>query len=83
MTNTLDCPTVNASVLINAHTNPPRIGSKVLALTHGGVLVTAVWCNNSINQFDAWSYCPKIPQEVKNLQAERFTKTTSIVPAEN
>lgn len=65
-------PTENSPQLTNAHTNPPTAGSNVFALTHGGVLVPLVWSTGAIKYFDAWMAYPKIPQEIKELQASRL-----------
>jgi hypothetical protein len=65
-------PTREVVYLINAHNAPPPYGVKVIALTCGGIITTTVWGKDSIQFFDAWCYCPKVPQDVKDIQAGRF-----------
>lgn len=72
-----DRPTAPEVFLINAHKNPPASGSKVWALGQGGTLVPEVWNRNSIKFFDAWCKYPKIPDDVKEIQAARFTNETT------
>lgn len=65
-------PTMPVVSLINAHTNPPASGQRVLALQRGGVLVMAQWGRDSINYFDAWMHYPDVPDDVKLIQQERL-----------
>lgn len=67
-------PTRAVVYLINAHTEPPAYGAKVLALTCGGIITTTVWGKESILFFDAWCHCPTVPQDVKDIQARRFPR---------
>lgn len=68
----IDRPTVTATAMTNAHTNPPSSGSKVWALNHGGCVVPLVWTTRSIELYDAWYPYLKVPQDVKDIQAERY-----------
>lgn len=65
-------PTEDAPSLTNAHKSQPALGTQVLALNHSGVLVKAMWTSQSIKYFDAWMYHPKVPQDVKDLQTQRY-----------
>lgn len=67
-------PTAQTVELIDAFLQSPPVGMRVLALTRGNILVSAVWNSDSINTFDAWMYHPKVPQTVKDRQAERWIK---------
>ena len=58
--------------LTNARIKEPEAGSRVLALTQGGKLVEAVWRSNSRFEYDAWMPYPKIPDDVKQIQSERY-----------
>ncbi len=58
--------------LTNAHIEQPPAGSRVLALTRGGKLVEAIWRSSSLGEFDAWVSYPKIPDDVKKIQSERY-----------
>lgn len=58
--------------LTDAHLTPPPSGATVLALTHGNVLVRAVWTSQSIHYFDAWCYMPRRSASVKERQIARL-----------
>lgn len=59
--------------LINARITPPAFGSRVLALSKGGVLVPTVWTSSSSFHFIGWCAYPKIPQDVKDMMMEQYT----------
>jgi hypothetical protein len=58
--------------LIDAHEQQPPNGTHVLALTRGGKLVEAYWNSKSLFDFDAFMPYPKIPDDVKQIQSERY-----------
>lgn len=58
--------------LTNAHVEQPPAGSRVLALTRGGKLVEAIWRSSSLGEFDSWMHYPKVPDDVKQIQSERY-----------
>ena len=58
--------------LMDSYQDQPPNGSKVLALTHGGKLVEAVWKSNSKYEFDSWMPYPKVPDSVKQRQVDRY-----------
>lgn len=65
-------PTAEHAELIDAHISPPKAGARVLALTHGNVLVPVEWKRDSIFYFDAWCAYPRAPASVKKRQISRF-----------
>jgi hypothetical protein len=65
-------PTAHRVELINAHEHPPRPGSRVLALQHGGVLVPTEVKSDFLLYFDAWAPYPKVPASVKKIQLARL-----------
>lgn len=58
--------------LTNAHIEQPPAGSRVLALTRGGKLVEAIWRSSSLGEYDGWCMFPKVPDDVKQIQSERY-----------
>lgn len=65
-------PTARVVEWINARTNPPQPGSRVLALNHGGVLVPTEVSRDFLLYYDAWAAYPKVPADVKAIQLARF-----------
>lgn len=72
-------PTAQQVELIDAHIEPPRPGMRVLALTHGNVLVPCEWKSDSLQHFDAWCPYPRRPGSVKDRQLARFDSAPKIV----
>lgn len=72
-----DRPTVVAATMTNAHTNPPTSGTKVWALSHGGVINDITWTSESIKTYDAWYPYLKVPPDVKAIQSARYRPDTS------
>lgn len=64
--------TAESVALINTKNMEPEAGSRVLALTQGGKLVEAIWRSMSRFEYDAWMPYPKIPDDVKQIQSERY-----------
>lgn len=58
--------------LIDAVTNPPVVGSRVLALTIGGALVPHEWGTQSLRFYEAWCAYPKVPASVKERLVSRY-----------
>lgn len=63
-------------------TDKPFPGQKCWVLTHGGRCVEHEWKNGDEKYYDAYRLFPKVPQEVKDLQFERFSKTGRFAPPE-
>ena len=59
---------------IDAYTNPPPNGSKVLGLTRGGKLIECVFMADSLSYLDAWASYPKVSAAIKQRQVERYMK---------
>lgn len=58
--------------LVNTRTEQPPNGARVFALTHGGRLVETIWNSRSAQDFDGWMRYPKVPDDVKQIQSERY-----------
>lgn len=67
-------PTVEAASLVSTLKAQPNIGDHIWGLTWGGKLVEAIWHTSSHLYYDAWCYYPKVPDEVKEIQFQRYAK---------
>lgn len=67
-------PTRQQVELIATVDEQPTPGMRVLALQHGGCLVSAVWTTGAARTYDAWCHLPKVPAKVKAIQAARNLK---------
>ena len=79
--NDLDRPTARVVELIDAHIAEPPVGTRILALTKGNVLVPAIWMSNSLEYFDAWMIYPKVPISVKERLYEKEKRSAAAANA--
>lgn len=59
---------------IDPHITPAPSGSRVQALTWGGIQVSAIVDSNFLKYFDGWQPHSKIPKSIRDRQLARFTK---------
>lgn len=68
-------PTRPTVELIATVDEQPTTGMRVLALQHGNCLVSAIWTTTAAKEYDAWCYLPKVPDKVKQIQADRLVSS--------
>lgn len=74
---TLTVITDHTSHWIDSHERQPANGSRVQALSIGGVQRSTVWTSDSIKWFDAWQSHMKIPAQIRARQLARFNKNNA------
>jgi hypothetical protein len=74
---TLKVITDHTSHWVDSHERQPANGSRVQALTIGGVQVSLVWTSDSIKWIDAWQSHMKVPATVKARQLARYNNNAA------
>lgn len=65
-------PTVHQAEMIDAHVEQPMNGQVVWAVGRGGCAVQTTWNSKSIEFFEAWHPCLKLPASVKERMRDYY-----------
>jgi hypothetical protein len=71
--NTIKVITNHQCGWIDSYIDQPPNGSRVQALSKGGVQISVVWNSHSIDFCDAWQPHQRVPAVVRARQLGRFT----------